>query len=79
MEARRLKNLHDVNGTAFLLDSTISEYHSFDENPGLEREDYATNIFYLQQNIIQMMAFMMSTDDVHNPFFFVGFNEEYAW
>ena len=39
MEARRLKNLYNVNGTAFLMDSTLSEYHDEDENPGLERED----------------------------------------
>ena len=79
MEARRLKNLYNTNGTAFLVDNTLSEYHEPTETPGLEREDMASNIFLLQQRLVQMMAFMTGNDDVFNPFFFVGFNEEYAW
>ena len=79
MEARRLKNLYNVNGTAFLLDSTVSEYHDPTENPGLEREDWAENIYGFQRHLIQAMAFMMSNDDVHNPFFLTQFNERMAW
>ena len=79
MELRRLKNIYNINGTAFLLDATLSKYHDFSANTGLDPEDRSQNIFKLQEHLTQAMAFMMSNDDVYNPFFLVEFNEERAW
>ena len=38
MEARRLKNMRSVNGTAFLVDSTLSQWH--DEATNLDLKEY---------------------------------------
>ena len=38
MEARRLKNMRSVNGTAFLIDSTLSQWH--DEATNLDLKEY---------------------------------------
>ena len=79
MEGRRLKNIYNVNGTAIAMDATLSRWHTIDNTPGLEREDRAANIFELQEDIAKIMAFMLSTDEIHNPFFFTEFDEENAW
>ena len=38
MEARRLKNMRSVNGTTFLVDSTLSQWH--DEATNLDLKEY---------------------------------------
>ena len=38
MEARRLKNMRSVNGTAFLIDSTLSQWH--DEATNMDLKEY---------------------------------------
>jgi hypothetical protein len=39
MEARRLKNMRSVNGTVFLLDSTLSEWHDAALNTNLQPDE----------------------------------------
>ena len=39
MEARRLKNLRSVNGTVFLLDSTLHRYHDPATNSHLQESE----------------------------------------
>ena len=39
MEARRLKNMRSINGTVFLLDSSLSDWHDPTTNPGLNAEE----------------------------------------
>ncbi len=38
-EARRLKNMRSVNGTLFLIDSTLDDWHDSSINPNLNPED----------------------------------------
>ena len=54
MEARRLKNYNTVNGTAYLIDSNLDDYHnaSVNMNLRLHRSQNGTDIFKFQLSLV---------------------------
>lgn len=75
MEARRLKNLRSVNGTVFLLDSTLHRYHDPANNPNLQESETAEKIWEFQRNLATITSFMEGSDTTRNPISIVQFNE----
>ena len=57
MEARRLKNIFSINGTALLLDSTLAEYHA--TNTDLDQDDKAANLWQFQKNVASVSFVIM--------------------
>ena len=76
MEARRLKNMFGVNGTAMMLDTTLAQFHKTGLN--LDLEDQADEIWMFQKNLAAIIAMLTGADNDHNPFFLYQFNEEGA-
>ena len=76
MEARRLKNIFGVNGTALLLDSSLAQFHATATN--LDAEDTAAYLWDFQKNIASIVTFLTGADDDHNPFYLEQFNEDSA-
>ena len=74
MEARRLKNMYAVNGTAILLDSTLEAFHG-DPTLNLDNEDQADSIFEFQKNLARIVVMLMGSDNSHNPSSLLQFNE----
>ena len=77
MEARRLKNIFGVNGTALLIDSTLAQFHATKEAV-LEEDDRASEMWKFQKNIASIIAFLTGSDNDHNPFYVEQFNEDSA-
>jgi len=77
MEARRLKNIFSINGTALLLDSTLAEYHA--TNANLDKDDKAANLWQFQKNVASIVTFLTGSDNDHNPFYLEQFNEYSAF
>jgi len=77
MEARRLKNIFGVNGTALLLDSTLSEFHATAAD--LDSEDTAAELWKFTKNIASIITFLTGSDNDHNPFYLEQFNENSAY
>jgi len=77
MEARRLKNIFGVNGTALLLDSSLAQFHATATN--LDAEDTAAYLWDFQKNIASIVTFLTGADDDHNPFYLEQFNEDSAY
>ncbi len=46
MEARRLKNMRSVDGSVYLLDSTLSQWHDPAVNPNLQGYETVRTINY---------------------------------
>ncbi len=54
MEARRLKNYHTTNGTSFLLDSNLDDYHNETLNDNfLPTDEIGDNIFMFQRRLVK--------------------------
>jgi len=75
MEARRLKNMYAVNGTALFLDSTLASFHA----TATDQEDQAAEIWSFQRNLAAITALLTGVDNSSNPFFVYQFNEEKAY
>jgi len=94
MEARRLKNMYGVNGTAILLDSTLSTANLVDINNGngppdmrfavpnynapLPGESTADEVWEFQRNLASILMMVLGSDDTHNPIFMSQFDENGA-
>jgi len=78
MEARRLKNMRSVNGTTFLIDSTLSMWHDSTTNLDLEEHEKADNIWNFQMNLATITAIMSGNDNTINPLSIVQFKNS-AW
>ena len=53
MEARKLKNYFNADGAAFLLDSSLDDYHDEKINKKLmDSNDYGNNLFTFQKRIV---------------------------
>jgi len=83
MEARRLRNLYAVNGTAFLLDSTLSAANPEDPvNPVYKSpRNYgssARDIWEFQTNLAAITMILMGTGEDRNPIYLVQFDETNA-
>jgi len=79
MEARRLKNMRSVNGTAFLIDSTLSQWHDEATNLDLKEYEKSANIWKFQMNLATITTIMAANDNQRNPLAIVQFNEKSAW
>ena len=55
MEARRLKNMRSVNGTTFLIDSTLSMWHDSTTNLDLEEHEKVCK-YYFTDTIIETLT-----------------------
>jgi len=87
MEARRLKNMYGVNGTAILLDSTLSAANPEELPSDGNGPNYvvwtgdgstADQIWEFQRNLAAIVMMIMGSDDEHNPVYLVQFNENGA-
>lgn len=83
MEARRLKNYYGVNGTAFLLDSTLSATNPNDPiNPiyqsPREQGSTADQVWDFQKNLAAITMILMGTQEDHNPIYLVQFDQDNA-
>ena len=85
-EAQRLKNFYGVNGTAFLIDSSIA----FDDDnsepangpyvrPRLTSTEEARLFYKLEKDLVMIIAHMMSSERDHNPMYFVQYDQREAW
>jgi hypothetical protein len=80
MEARRMKNIYNVNGTAILIDSSLAKYHNSSLNSDLDDGDSFEEIFTIQIYLAAIMAMLLeSKDSNHNPIFITQFNQDRAW
>merc|ERR1712172_63198 len=79
MEARRLKNMRSVNGTTFLVDSTLSQWHDEATNLDLKEYEKSANIWNFQMNLATITTIMAANDNKRNPMSIVQFNEQSAW
>lgn len=77
MQARKMKNMYGVNGTALLIDSTLAAFHG-DTTLNLDMEDQAPEIWQFQRNLAAIVAMLTGADNDHNPFFVFQFNENDA-
>lgn len=87
MEARRLKNMYGVNGTAILLDSTLSAANPEELPSDGNGPNYvvwtgdgstADQIWEFQRNLAAIVMMIMGSDNEHNPVYLVQFNEHGA-
>lgn len=76
-EAMRLALMYSVNGTAYLFDSTLSQYHHY--HKALKFEERGANIFQFQKDLGIIVSAMMGHNYEVNPAYVVQFDNEKAW
>ena len=76
-EAARLHALYAVNGTAFLMDSTLSSYHS--NSHALDPEERGSRIFQFQKDLASIIALFLASHGDENPQWVLQFDEQQAW
>jgi len=83
MEARRLKNMYGVNGTAIMLDSTLSAKNpllpaaEFYESPRAKNNS-AYAIWEFQKNLAVITMILMGAQEDHNPIYLIQFDQNGA-
>lgn len=76
-EVQRLSLMYSVNGTAYLFDSTLSNYHS--HSNALKREERGSRIFKFQRDLAIVISGILHHRYDNNPAYLVQFDDEKAW
>ena len=80
MELRRLKNVYNVQGTLFMLDSTLAWYHNKTLNEDVDEDDLSDVIFGTEVGLALIMSILIeSKGNNGNPIFLTQFNQDRAW
>ena len=74
MEARRLKNMYAVNGTALFLDSTLAAHHA----TAVDLEDQAAELWTFERDLAAITTLLTGADNDDNPFYVYQFNDANA-
>jgi len=70
MEARKMKNYFNANGTTYFLDSSI---YIVDE------EDLGNNLYLFQRRIASIVNYMMGSSSNLNPAYIFQFTQDESW
>ena len=82
MEARRIKNLHNINGTSIFLDSNVARFVNVSRKTDFE--DHYRHVLDIQTNLASIMAVLVEAGHEengakHNHVSAVQFNPDRAW
>ena len=85
MEARRIKNLHNINGTSIFIDSNVARFVNFSKTSRkTDFEDHYRHVLDIQTNLASIMAVLVEAGHEekgakHNHVSAVQFNPDRAW